>query len=221
MNNETLKKYYNYLNKFLKLVSTAVIVILLGVGVLLVYYLVDAKKDAKHVSIPKYSLYTIISGSMEPKLKVYDIIVDKRVDNLDEIKIGDVITFTSTSRNSINKTVTHRVMDIINVNGEQEFVTKGDANQTADSDTVRKENLIGKTVLRLPKLGWIQIFLMQKLGWVLVVLLPSITLILLDLYKLFDVTIAKGSSDNIEVDSSLEKEEDKLLNQVMEKIYKI
>ncbi len=190
------------------------------VGAFLIYYVISAKVVARKAgTIPKLSLYTIVSGSMEPAIKVYDIILDIRVDDPSTIKKGDVITFYSTSSISSDKVVTHRVVDIKTVNGSYEFVTKGDNNPTADSATAKETDLIGKTILKIPQLGRIQFFLATKLGWVLVILLPALGIIIYDIGKLFKIFGVKETADHIEINENLTKsEEDKQIEETLERI---
>lgn len=213
------------LNYVTKLLSTAIIVVLLLVGAFLIYYVISAKIISKQAgAVPKLSLYTIVSGSMEPAIKVYDVILDVRVDDVSTIKKGDVITFKSTSSISSDKTVTHRVHDIKIINGSYEFVTKGDNNLTADSDTAKANNIIGKTVLKIPQLGRIQFFLSTKLGWILVILLPALGIIIYDIMKLFKIVGVKDTAENLEADfklsETIKKEEDKQIEKTLEQIKK-
>ena len=82
-----------------KVISWAVFVILLIAAIFLFYYFIATKiYAAKGPGYePKFSIYTIISGSMEPKIKVYDTVINVRVNDPSEIKKGDVITFISSS----------------------------------------------------------------------------------------------------------------------------
>ena len=224
-NNEkllSLKKSLEYVGK---LISTAVIIILILIGAFLIYYVVNAKILSKKTGIvPKISLYTIISGSMEPSINVFDIILDIRVDDPSTVKVGDVITFISTSSISKDKTVTHRVMDIKKVNGKYEFVTKGDNNPTADSATAKEADLIGKTILRIPKLGYIQVFILSKIGWVLLILLPAIGIIIYDSMKLFNILgvndNAKGIKNTSKLLESKRNAENKQIQETIERIKK-
>ncbi|MDD2409363.1 MAG: signal peptidase I [Bacilli bacterium] len=218
----TLKESLNHVGKLL---STAVIIILMLIGAFLMYYVVSAKLISQKAGVvPKISLYTIISGSMEPSIKVFDIILDVRIDDPTKVKVGDVITFISTSSISKGKTVTHRVMDIKKVNDKYEFVTKGDNNPSADSDTAKEDNLIGKTVLKIPKLGYIQWFILSKLGWIILILLPAIGIILYDAMKLFNIIGVNENAKDIKNNSTLlsysRKAENKKIEEIMEKIKK-
>lgn len=203
MEKDNKKNTFNKIRKALtyvsKLFSSAVLVLLLVVGAFLIYYLFSAKKYANDPDyIPKMSLYTIVSGSMEPAIKTMDVVLDIKVDKPEDIKIGDVITFRSTSSISEDLIVTHRVIGITqNENGEYEYTTKGDWNPTSDPDTAKFSNVIGKVAMRFPQLGQVQFFLASKMGWFLVVLLPAMCVIIYDILKLFKLIMAKKSSDKI------------------------
>ena len=203
MEKQEKKETFNKIRKSLtyvgKLFSSAVLVLLLVVGAFLIYYLFSAKRYANDPDyIPKLSLYTIISGSMEPAIKTFDVVLDVKVDNPEDIKIGDVITFKSTSSISQDLIVTHRVIGITkNENGEYEYTTKGDWNPTSDPDTAKFSNIIGKVAMRFPQLGQIQFFLSSKMGWFLVVLLPAMCVIIYDILKLVKLIMAKKSSDKV------------------------
>lgn len=222
-NNEKLSSLKKSLEHVGKLISTAVIVILILVGAFLIYYVISAKLISKKTGeAPKISLYTIISGSMEPSIKVFDIILVLRVDDFSTIKKDDVITFISSSSISKDKTVTHRVMDIKKVNGKYEFVTKGDNNPTADSATAKESDIIGKTVLKIPKLGYIQVFILSKIGWILLILLPAIGIIITDSMKLFNVIGVNDNAKGIKKTSkSLELKRNAENKQIQETIERI
>ena len=144
MKEKKVKKVGSFFNYIGKLFSSALLILLLLIGGFLVYYLVSAKMVSKNPTYePKINLYTIVSGSMEPTIKVYDVIIDFRVKNPEDIKVGDVITFKSTSNISRGLIVTHRVIDVKVVNGRYEYVTKGDYNPTSDTDTAKFDNIIG------------------------------------------------------------------------------
>lgn len=222
---DTFKKIGKVLNYIGKVLSSALLVILVLIGIFLVYYLISAKKLSTNPDYqPKISLYTIISGSMEPNIRVYDVVIDLTVSDPSQIKIGDVITFKSTSGISKGLIVTHRVVDIKLVNGKYEFVTKGDWNATIDSDTAKFENIIGKVILRIPQLGRLQFFLASKMGWFIVVLLPAMGVIVYDVIKVIRLVSAKNKALNISGDDEYKNKKvidnNKEINETLEKIRK-
>ena len=185
---ERRKRIRFYINKVAKLLSYAVIVVLIFLGIFFAYYFVSLKAYEKNptVNIPRFGLYTIISPSMEPAVKVYDVVVDLNVFNQDDIKKGDVITFISNSNVSKGLTVTHRVVDIItNADGSKAYITKGDNNLKADQATVSYKDVLGKVLFKIPQLGRVQFLIADKFGWILVILLPALGVIIYDFIKLF------------------------------------
>lgn len=113
-------------------------------------------------------LYYVQSGSMEPELPVGSLCVVK-ICETEQIKKGDVIAFDSGSAK-----VVHRVLSI----QENGYQTKGDANESPDPEVVPKEQVQGKVVARIPRLGYLIAFLKSKAGIVLLVLLAGLFLFL-------------------------------------------
>ena len=87
----------------------------------------------KHVSgkatVFGYRPYFIMSGSMEPTIKTYQLVLAVPVEP-DDVQVGDIITYDrySTVSNLIKQTVIHRVVSI----DDKEVICKGDHNACAD-----------------------------------------------------------------------------------------
>jgi len=97
------------------------------------------------------------SGSMEPKMYAGDVVVIAKVP-ADNIKTGDIIQF----RVPEGVTIMHRVIEVQETEeGSKTFITKGDANDQPDSEPVSPENVVGKAVLTIPKIGWASIAVKQ------------------------------------------------------------
>ena len=222
-NISTFKKVKKVLNYVGKVLSYASIVLLVIIGAFLLYYLFTMQKYKNDPNFkPEVSLYTIISGSMEPAIHVYDVVVNVAVKSPEDIKVGDVITFESTSSISQGLTVTHRVQDIKIVNGRYEYVTKGDYNPVADSSTAKYENVLGKVAFKIPQLGRVQFIVASKAGWFLVVLLPAMGVIIYDVIKLIKLLGAKVTTDKVNPKNKKltgDKDVDKALENVIKKDY--
>lgn len=208
-----------YINKAMKLLSYAIIVVLIFLGLFFAYYFVSLKMYEKNptVNIPKFGLYTIISPSMEPNVRVYDVVVDLNVFNQNDIQKGDIITFVSNSNVSKGLTVTHRVVDIIsNEDGTKSYITKGDNNLKADQATVNINDVLGKVLFKIPQLGRVQFLIADKFGWLLVILIPSLGVIIYDFIKLFRLLAFNNkfmrlSSINKKIESEIDVDD---LNQI-------
>ena len=92
---------------------------------------------------------TIISGSMRPALDVGDVVIIAKVSE-DTVEPGDIIQF----REAEGFTTVHRVVEIQESEGKIVFITQGDANREPDADPVIPENVVGKAVFSIPKIGW-------------------------------------------------------------------
>ncbi len=214
------EKYHSIKQKF-KLVGTIIswtlFVLLLLVAGILVYYFITTKTHDKNDTSykPAFGLYTIISPSMEPSLKIYDVIVNVKVKKPEDIKIGDVITFISTASISKGMTITHRVISITDTPEGKEYQTKGDNNDTPDSKPATFDNVIGKVVLKIPQLGRLQSILSTKGGWLILVVIPAFFIILFDILKLIRLKGAQKQVEEIvkkdeENEESVRKEKQKI-----------
>ena len=182
------------------ILSWVILVILVIIAMFLLYYFVSAKMYAQKGEKykPAFSLYTILSPSMVPNIKVYDVIVDVNVKNPEDIKEGDIITFVSTSSLTKGMTITHRVVQIKEEDGKYSYVTKGDANLSPDASPAPFENVQGKVLFHIPQLGRVQEFLGTKGGWLLVVVLPALYIIITDLLKVFRLKTVKNQVESYE-----------------------
>jgi signal peptidase len=174
----------------------ALVVLFLIAGFLLFYVITNliAKVTNKK---PVMTLYTIVSPSMEPNIMVYDVIVDTRVSDEQSLKVGDIITFYSSSIESGDFTVTHRIHQIIETDGERRYITKGDNNQNVDAGYITFKDIVGKQRFKINQLGRIQVFIASKYGWLIIILLPALLFILYDLYKLSKIMKIKKEIEDI------------------------
>ena len=102
--------------------------------------------------------YVILSGSMEPVYPVGSLVYVQRMD-ADEIAVGDPIAFV------MNEDLVVAIHRVIGIDAAaQQFQTKGDANDTADAAPVHFNNLIGKPVFCVPKLGYVSSYLTSPPG---------------------------------------------------------
>ena len=176
-----VKWLFNYMTS---IVMYSIIVLLVIVGVILAAYFVDFKIRDSSVKSPLYGAFVIVSGSMEPIIKVRDAVIVRRCEESD-IKIGDVVTYRSLDDSYYGILITHRVVNIEQKNGEKVFITKGDHNETIDRTPVNFSQIQGKVVMRIPKIGYLKYFLIEYYGWIIAVVVPSLGIIAYDIVKLF------------------------------------
>lgn len=106
----------------------SIIIILVAVGVLLIVVLTP-KNDVPNIS--GYSLFRVMTGSMEPKIPVDSLIVVKRTAPAN-LQTGDVISFFSRDPSLLGEVNTHRIVEISDKDNTLVFTTKGDANNVED-----------------------------------------------------------------------------------------
>lgn len=95
----------------------------------------------------------IATGSMQPLINQGDIAIIQRFsteEEIKELKAGDIILF---NRDDIK--ITHRIIKVIkDENGNVEFRTKGDNNSAEDSRIVLLQEVEGRYILAVPKIGY-------------------------------------------------------------------
>lgn len=124
----------------------------------------------------------VLSGSMSgdapDHIEVGDLIfVGKAVPS--ELEVGDVITFMQGST-----VVTHRIIEIsTDDSGKLQFLTKGDANNAADTKPVSEDDLVGIYKGRIPKVGDLAIFMQTPLGMILFIGVPLLAFLGYDIIR--------------------------------------
>lgn len=198
----TIKKIWKYISTIL---SYSALILLIMIGIIFTLYVVDVKvQESKGgVAKPLFGAYVIISGSMEPNIHVYDVIISKRTDP-SELKSGDVITFLSNDVRFYGETVTHRIIEEVDKE-KGIYRTQGDANNVADEALTVGENIMGKVVMRIPQLGRVQSFIASKGGWIIVVLIPCLCIIAYDIMKIFKLVGKKTQSKIMNNKKSIKK----------------
>ena len=105
-----------------------------------------------------YQCYTVISGSMQPKYQVGDLLYVKKVD-INSIRVGDNITFV------LNEDLVVATHQVVRIDAEKKhFYTKGLANEIEDGDPVHFNNVIGVPQFAIPKLGYVSDFVQNPPG---------------------------------------------------------
>ncbi|MBR7042215.1 MAG: signal peptidase I, partial [Bacilli bacterium] len=154
---------------------------------MLLLYIADIKIRAAKgdYSAPMFNAYVVLSGSMVPNIMIKDVVVTKKIPE-EELEVGDIITFISPDQRFGGISVTHRIIDKIydDEAGVYKYRTQGDANNVADSVPVPNANILGKVILKIPKLGYIQDILSSKGGLIILVLLPCLLILSYDIMKI-------------------------------------
>ena len=119
-----------------------------------------------------YKFFLVQSGSMEPAIMTGDVIIVK---NQNDYQVRQVVTFTDSS----GRIVTHRIVDI----KKDIFITMGDANRTTDSGSIHFNQIIGKLVFVIPKLGFLVVFSKSPIGVLIFMIIPGAYIIVSEILK--------------------------------------
>lgn len=200
---DILKLVYSVYHFVAKVFLYSILIILILVAVLFTFYFIDMIHNVKsgNPKSPLFGAYVIISPSMVPTIKVEDAIVIMRKEP-DELKKGDIITFLSSDPRYSGLTITHRIVGIEKSEKGYFYRTKGDNNNTEDSALVSSDNVYGKVILKIPKIGYIQYVLTQAYGWVLLVVVPCLGIVIFDILKLIKTVRGQNSSNEDEHDNN-------------------
>ena len=217
----------------LKLLSYVVITFVCVITFFLLYYIVTSQIHSKDENYrPGISIYTIVSPSMTPVINVYDIVVNVKPSGPEAIQIGDIITYKSKAANSEGMTITHRVIAIDKTqDGQIEYMTRGDNNSEPDSLFVTYDQVIGKEIMIIPKVGKLQFLIANKKGWLLLLIIPIGIYLLRELFKLISLFGLRNKvvkvvnepqpqtikSDKVEVEERKEQIRENLRNIEIEK----
>ncbi len=201
-NKEWLIKLRNALHFIATVLMYSLCLIMIIVFLVFVINFIDKQYNLKSGKNAKdlFSAYTIVSPSMVPSINVLDVVVTMRVNNPEDLKKDDIITFNSTDYRYSGVLVTHRIIDIEKTtNGEYLYTTKGDNNNTQDSSRISFDEIYGRVLFRIPKIGYIQYYLSSILGWVAIIIVPAIMIIGYDIYKLVKTLRSNNDKDKKEV----------------------
>ena len=159
--------------------AAAVALILVSVFVLLSVVLTPAGQVPQVLG---YSVFRVMTGSMEPEIPENSLLVVKKTPP-EDIAPGDVISFFSPDPALEGAVNTHRVARIEEENGRIQFITKGDANLIEDIYPVDGSALVGKAVFTSYALGKAVSLLSNPLVFSVIVLLPLLIILLMNLYR--------------------------------------
>ena len=123
----------------------------------------------------------VLTDSMYPDIKSGDLIICNTTE-AERIIEGDVISFFD-PMGSGTAVVTHRVLEVIDEDGEISFRTKGDNNNAEDQVLVPADNLVGIYRSRIPGLGNVAMFMQTTPGLILCVVCPVLLLVGFDMLR--------------------------------------
>ncbi|ASA78355.1 signal peptidase I [Thermococcus sp. 5-4] len=99
-----------------------------------------------------FQYVVILTDSMEPNINPNDLVITMPV-SPDELHVGDVVLYRVDIGNTTYK-ITHRIVGMkTDSSGRLYYVTKGDNRKYTDPWQVYPEQVIGRVILVIPKVG--------------------------------------------------------------------
>ena len=192
----TTKKSADKAQKALTIIGIVLCVIL--IPILLINCTLIVKSFINKDEVPRIGKtmpLIVLTDSMYPEIKSGDVIVCREVDP-EDIEVGDVISFYDPAGNGTS-VVTHKVIEIIEEDGERLFRTRGTNNNTDDRLPVHEDKVIAEyTGTRIPAAGNIAIFMQSTAGLIVCVIVPIVLFVGYDVLRrrLYE----KNKADDVE-----------------------
>ena len=159
--------------------AAAIVLMFVSVFVLLSVVLTPAGQVPQVLG---YSVFRVMTGSMEPEIREDSLLVVKKTPP-EDIVPGDVISFFSPDPMLEGAVNTHRVVRIEKENGRIRFITKGDANVIEDVYPTDASALVGRVVFKSYGLGKVVSLLSNPMVFGIIILLPLLVILLMNLYR--------------------------------------
>ena len=159
--------------------AAAIGLILVSVFVLLSVVLTPAGQVPQVLG---YSVFRVMTGSMEPEIREDSLLVVKKTPP-EDIVPGDIISFFSPDPMLEGAVNTHRVVRIEKENGRTQFITKGDANVIEDIYPTDASALVGRVVFQSYGLGKAVSLLSNPLVFGIIILLPLVIILVMNLCR--------------------------------------
>ncbi len=164
------------LSKKFKLIKNIVNILLVVLVMSFVLLVCLQRFSNNKISFLNYRIFTVITGSMEPKYNIGDILIAKEVEP-SEIKVGDAISYLATRDEIKGNVVTHEVVNITkNENGEYLFHSKGLVNLIEDP-VVHEDQLFGVVVYKTKILSFVKKMISTDIGMLLFIIIPVLYII--------------------------------------------
>lgn len=159
--------------KIIKIILNVIVISMVALFILVVF--LQRFSDNK-LSFFNFRMFTVVSGSMEPKYNIGDVLIAKEV-KPEDVKVGDTISYLGSSGTFKDKVVTHQVVDIEqDAEGHYIFHTKGLANLVEDP-IVYEEQLYGVIKYKAVLLSFVYKVVATQIGMFIFIVIPILYII--------------------------------------------
>jgi signal peptidase len=135
--------------------------------IMILFFIFTSLSSNKPLTVFGFKPLTVLSNSMLPVFAAGDVIITREID-ADALKKGDIISFY----NEEKRLITHRITTIVEKEGERHFYTKGDNNNAIDDNVTTANEIVGKELFHIPKLGFLSNYTKGPMGFLLFIVFP-------------------------------------------------
>lgn len=196
--------------KIINKISSIVMSVIFILVIIAFFSLLAQSLGGKKPNVFGYRLYFVLTDSMEPTLKVNDVLLSEAITSVDEVKSkvkeGDIITFVAEYGIQRGMLITHRVVEGVHYDTTYEryvVLTKGDNISASVDPPIPLENIQAKMVRDTVIFTNLYKFFTSIWGIIIILVVPLVSIMGCLAYKLF-VTIKKP------IKSKDEEEEDRI-----------
>lgn len=113
-----------------------------------------------------YRHYVIVTGSMAPNINIGDVVIVDTAADIDNLQVGDIISFKVDVNNSGQKRVVVHYLSSIHEDslGNTTYKTIAHNARFEDQWTITQDDIIGKYKFHLSYVGKFLLFLKSKIG---------------------------------------------------------
>ncbi|MGI0024444.1 MAG: signal peptidase I, partial [Nitrososphaera sp.] len=120
--------------------------------------------------------FVVSSGSMEPVLKVNDVLIVRDGGSFNDLRVGDIIVFNRPDGG--DRVIVHRIIEILEGrDGDRIIRTKGDANPSPIPGTdfpITKEDYIGRVVYVIAGIGVVTKIISPPVNYIIIAIILAI-----------------------------------------------
>ena len=176
------KQQASPLHKVLTVIGTVLCIILIPILIINCTLIIKSFTSEEVPSVAGKLPLIVLTDSMYPVIQSGDLIIFSTAQP-EEIEAGDVIAFFDPAGNGTT-IVTHRVLEVTELDGQTAWRTKGDNNNTEDRLLVTGEKLVAVYEgTRLAGFGNVALFMQTTPGLIVCVVCPILLLVGYDMIR--------------------------------------
>ncbi len=160
-------------NKTVKIVGRVIKIVVAIILVAFILTVLLQRLTDNNISFFNFRIFSVRTGSMEPRYNVNDVLISMEVDP-EDIKVGDDISYLGEAGQYKGLIITHEVIKIEETDeGKLSFIAQGIANPYSDP-AVDADQIYGKIVYKSVILSFFYNIISNPVGMYICIILPIV-----------------------------------------------